>query len=628
MTIDGAGNLFVADQGNHTIRRIVLATGQVTTIAGSPGVSGFADGLGVAATFASPSGVAADGAGNLFVADRDNHIIRKVVLATGQVTTLAGTAGAPDSTDGTGAAARFNRPTSATYDGAAGLFITEEQSIRIRRVTTAGVVTTMVTAPALTGLVATAMDVTAGSLYAVDGNSVVSITVATGAVTPLAGMPNMAGSDDGSGAAARFTIPSGLSLDGAGNLWVSDRVNNTVRRIVIATGAVTTPVGLPGAAGSNDGVGSAARFSSPAAITADRAGSVFVADRSNNTVRKIAIASAQVTTIAGAAAVLDHADGVREAARFRYTAGVAADRSGNVFVADSGNHVIRRIAAATGAVTTIAGAVGMAGSADGTGAAARFNFGSPGQAVLTADGAGNLFVSGFFSNTIRKVVLATGEVTTLAGNPTIQGNADGIGAAALFARPSGIATDGAGRVFIADGLNRTIRQLVVATGEVTTLAGSPTTAGSVDGIGAAAGFAFGGPPRVGLAWDGGNIFVADGTTSIRQVVVATRAVTTLAGGPGGGNADGVGAAARFLTPMGIAADGAGNLLVADSGNRLLRKVSIAAGAVTTVAGRSGQTGIVLGPLPAGLGTPTGVAVIPDGSVAITDTAESAVVLVR
>jgi hypothetical protein len=579
LTSDGAGNLFVADSANHTIRKVEIATGIVTTLAGSRGNPGSRDGTGTAAHFFNPVGVASDGAGNLLVADFNYSTIRKVVIATGVVTTFAGSAGAPGSADGTGAAARFNNPDGLATDGAGDLLVADQGNHTVRKV-----------------------------------------VLATAVVTTLAGSPGAAGNTDGTGTAARFNGPAGLASDGAGDLLVADQGNDTVRKVVIATGAVTTLAGTPGVTGSTDGAGGAARFNGNQGLASDGAGNLFVADNLNHAIRKVVIATGEVTTFAGSPGAPGSTDAAGAAARFNGTQGLASDGAGNLFVADYFNHTIRKVVIATGEVTTFAGSSGAPGSTNGTGAAARFN----GPSALATDGAGNLFVSEFGSNTIRRVVVATGVVTTLAGSSGAPGSTDGTGAAARFHGTGGLATDVAGNLFAADFWNYTIRKVVIATGVVTTFVGSAGVPGSTDGTGAAA--RLNGPAA--LATDGaGNLFVAEfPNETIRKVVIATGAVTTLAGSPGApGSTDGTGTAARFNRPSALATDGVGNLFVADLNT--IRKIVVATGVVTTPVGLAAESFMVVpGPLPARLNDPTSLLVGPTGALFITD--ENAVLVAQ
>ena len=247
-------------------------------------------------------------------------------------------------------------------------------------------------------------------------------------VTTLAGLAGAAGSADGTGSAARFRDPRGVAVDSAGNVYVADYSNHTIRKITPA-GVVSTLAGLAGNPGSDDGTGNAARFSQPAGVAVDSAGNVYVADTFNHTIRKITSAG-MVSTLAGLAGSLGSEDGPVSGARFNHPYGVAVDSaSGNVYVADSANHTIRKITPA-GVVSTLAGLAGNPGSADGIGSAARFN--SPyGVAV---DSAGNVYVADSHNNTIRKITPA-GAVSTLAGLAGMVGSADGTGSAARFNFP-------------------------------------------------------------------------------------------------------------------------------------------------------------------------------------------------
>ena len=589
---DGAGNLYVADPGNEAIRKIVIATGLVSTFVG--GQRGSANGSGTAAQFRSPYGIASDGAGNLYVADSDNDTIRKIVIATRAVTTVAGSATQTGSTDGTGAAARFYEPNSIASDGAGNLYVSDSGNYTIRRIVIATRAVT--TLAGLAGVVG-ASDGTgtgasfgsleglasdgAGNLYAADqlNNNIRKIAIATGAVTTFAGSASESGAADGRGPAARFFRPNGVASDGAGNLFVADSFNNAIRKIAIATAAVTTLAGAPTRSASGPSTNWLDSLNYPSGIASDGTGNLYVADTNNSLIRKVDIATGTFTTLAGGSFAVPGADGTGTAANFGQPQGIAADRAGNLYVADTLNDTVRKIVIATGAVTTFSGTPGQQGAVDGIGANARFT--SPWG--LTSDGAGNLFVAD--TNSIRKIVIATAAVTTVAGTRDQTGTADGTGAAARFNDPCGIASDGAGNLYVADTLNNSIRKVATASGTVTTVA--PSLAPSVDGTGGAARFT----SPTGITGDGsGNLYVTDGNGTIRQIVAATRAVTTFAGAAGQqGNVDGIGVDARFTNPNAIFGDLTGNLFVADG--VVIRQVTVPAGAVTTVAGTQNVWGV-------------------------------------
>lgn len=613
MALDGAGNLYVADTNSCVIRKIALASGAVSTLAGQKGACGSGDGTGAAARFSFPYGVAYD-AGNLYVSD--NQAIRRIVLATTVVTTIAGSPGMGGSVDGTGANARFSLPAGLTPDGAGNLYVADSGNSAIRKVVlSTQAVTTLAGSLGTggsgdgTGSAArfaaprgVVFDGTANLYVADTGNhSIRKVVVATGAVTTPAGAAGMSGSSDGTGTTARFRSPFGITTDLAGNLYVTDTYNHTLRRIVASSGAVTTLAGSPGMQGSSDGAGATARFNGPEALVFS-AGALYVADSDSFTLRKVDVSTAAVTTVAGTAPMSGSTDGASSTARFQSPQALALDGTGSLYVADSLNSTVRRITLATGAVTTLAGSPGVTGTTDGIGSAARFFI----PYGIAADGAGNVYVADTNNHSIRKLVAATGAVTTLAGTPGVIGNNNGTGTAARFHFPFGIALDGAGTLYVADRSNHAIRKIEVATAIVTTLAGSPGIAGTSDGNGTAARFNY----PLGVALDGsGNLYVTDSMNStIRKIVLGSGAVTTLAGtAPISGTTDGTGSAARFSVPFGIAADGMGNLFVADQRNDTVRKIALADASVTTFLGVPGRRRVTPGPLPTLLNRPSGLA---------------------
>lgn len=296
---------------------------------------------------------------------------------------------------------------------------------------------------------------------------------------------------NGKGAAASFNQPTGITTDGS-NLYVADYRNNIIRKIVIADGTVTrlagNPLGIAGYANSTDGTGDTATFNFPAAVTTDGE-FIYVADTGNNSIRKIDISSGAVTLIAGSTTgVAGSVDAVNGSdARFNQPTGITTDGT-NLYVADAANDTIRKIVISSGAVVTLAGAAATAGSSDstdGTGATARFNQ----PARITTDGS-NLYVTDFINGTVRKIVIATGTVTTIAGVPGTFGSADTApGIVATFNRPNGITTDGK-YLYVTDSSENKIRMIDISSGSVSTLHGSFIT-------------------PIGITTDGKNLFVAE-----------------------------------------------------------------------------------------------------------------------
>ena len=301
-------------------------------------------------------------------------------------------------------------------------------------------------------------------------------------VSTLAGQALSSGNSDGTGSAARFYYPSGIAADNAGNVYLADTDNHTVRKIVAATGAVTTLAGLAGSSGDADGIASAARFNSPSGVAVDGAGNIYVADTMNDTLRKVT-ASGVVSTLAGSRETAGSIDGTGSAALFQGPQGLAIDSGGNLYVADTNNHTIRKVVPTTGVVTTVAGLAGNSGSADGLGSLARFSYPSG----IAVDGTGNLYVADTDNHTIR-AISTSGLVSTLAGLAGSSGGADGTGSAVRFDSPSDLAVDSSGNIYVVDTDNFTIRKVVPTTGVVSTLAGLAGTSGSIDGLGAAVRF--------------------------------------------------------------------------------------------------------------------------------------------
>ena len=302
----------------------LTSSGVVSTFAGS--TTGSTDGTGTAAKFLYPGDVAVDATGNVYVADTNNQLIRKIT-PLGVVSTFAGAAGARGYVDATGTSARFNAPRGIDVDAAGNVYVADTNNFRIRKITPAGVVTTV-----------------AGSTK---------------------------GYADGTGTSAQFSQPYGVAVDNSGNIFVADLQNNNIRKITSA-GVVST---LAGAAsynstgGSANGTGTAARFNFPYGVDVDGSGNVYVADGNNSQIRKITPAGV-VTTFAGS--TTGFADGLGTAAKFANPQGVSIDASDNVFVADSNGFRIRKITPA-GLVSTLAGSGGSS-YLDGIGTAAHFNY--------------------------------------------------------------------------------------------------------------------------------------------------------------------------------------------------------------------------------------------------------------
>jgi len=567
--VDSSDNLYVSDSYNHTVRKITPGA-VVTTFAGSAGLSGSADGTGSSARFLSPNGLVVDSSDNIFVAD-EQSTIRKIT-SSAEVTTFAGIAGVSGSADSNISTARFNSPNGITGDNSTGsVYVADKNNHTLRKVTSSGVVTTISGAAGVVG--------------------------STNAAAP-------------GPTAARFNLVEGTAVDSSGNIFVADHLNHTIRKIG-TDNTVTTFAGSPGVAGSTDGASTSARFRGPAQIAIDSSNNIYVADYYNHTIRKVE-ANGDVTTFAGSAGYTGTTDDNGSAARFNNPHGIAVDSSGYVYVADRSNHSVRKITP-TGLVSTLAGTSGSSGSADGNGSLARFN-----QPMgISQDAAGNLYVADYGNNTIRKVT-STGSVTTMAGAAGLAGSADGSPIPARFYRPHGMARDANGNIFVVDNPSHTIRK-ITPQGVVTTFAGSAGLAGSTNGTGLAARFYE--PADIAIA-SNGTMFVADNMNHCIRKVTTAAVVSDFAGncGAAAGNTDGTGTAARFKNPIGIEINGT-NLYVADSENSTIRKITMA-GVVTTYAGTKTVSGSLDsgagGGVPAQFNYPHGLTIDDNGKLFIVD----------
>ena len=349
----------------------------------------------------------------------------------------------------------------------------------------------------------------------------------------LAGQPN-AGSLDGTGTNASFYYHEALVVDKAGNVYVADSYNSTIRRIT-HQGVVTTIAGQAGITGTNDGVGANARFSGPRGIARDISGNLYIGDCANHTVRKMTPNGTNwvVTTLAGAGGYVGTSDGTGIVARFNYPEGLVVDAAGTVFVTDHWNHTVRSMkpkiiqGVTNWAVVTLAGQPAIHGTNDGFGAAAQFYY----PDGIDVDGSGNLYVVDTYNHTIRKITptltanATNWVVTTLAGKPLTSGITDGLKGAARFKMPRGIVLDGLGNAYIGDAYNNTIRRMTLD-GVVTTIAGVGGVAGAVDGTGTAARLNH----PFGVALDSnGNLYVTDqlNNTIRKGWAVGTSPVFTL-----------------------------------------------------------------------------------------------------
>lgn len=620
----------------------------VRVIAGKPGFWGYADGQGSAARFGAPTGIVADAAGNLLVADLFNGVIRQVT-PQGEATTVAGRFGVQAVVDGPPGVASFTFPIGLARAADGTLYVGDTH--RVRRIAPDGTVSTLA-GSGTQGIVdgsgagasfgnirGLALD-PQGNVLVADGYpyNVIRRVTPAGVVTTLAGVPQQPGSVDGPGATARFQDILGLTVNAGGTIYVAD--STTVRR-VLPDGTVSLYAGAPQVYGSTDGPRLSARFTQLHSVAFDALGNLWVGD--SETFRRIATDGAVTTVAGGGFAVCPHqqmVDGAGAQACLQQPSSMVALPDGSGLAFTSNLAAVRKVSLG-GTVTTLAGAAGQNGGPDGTGENARFFQ----LEALARDQAGNVWVSGgglglrrvtpagtvtslpldpasgvfpmglafdaagnFVVTDQRQRVMRispAGVPTLVAGQADVSGSANGNGGAATFSAPKGLAVAPDGIIYVADFSNSTIRRISPA-GDVTTVAGVASQCGITDG-----------PAGVGrlcnplaLALDGsGRLYITDaGAFTVRRLdpdgTLHTVAGTPFSAGFSEGNVS------RFRNPTGIGVDSEGNVYVADSGNGLIRRID-ANGVTTVVVGRYGMQALRPG-LDGAINKPGALLVLPTG----------------
>ena len=461
VAVDSAGNLYIADTNNNRIRKV--SNGAITTVAGNgtPGFSGD-NGPATSAQLYFPIGVAVDSAGNLYFADPSN--IRKV--SNGVIATVAGN-GTPgfSGDNGPATSAQLNDPWGIAADSAGDLYIADSSNYRIRKVTN-GVITTVTgggssigdngpaTSAQLNWPAGVAVD-TVGNLYIADTDNNRIRKVSGGVITTVAGngTPGFSG-DNGPATSAQLNHPFGVAVDSAGSLYIADDYNDRIRKV--SGGVITTAAGngTEGFSG-NDVLATSAPLDHPTGVAVDSAGNLYIADSENN--RICAVSNGVITTVAGNGTPGFSGDnGPATSAHLGNPEGVAVDSAGNLYIADLGSDNVRKVSG--GVITTVAGSATCCfGGDNGPATSAQLNT-PTGVAIDSAD---SLYIADFGNNRIRKV--SGGVIATVAGNGTLGFSGDnGPATSAQLYYPQGVAVDSAGNLYVADTNNNRIRVLTPA----------------------------------------------------------------------------------------------------------------------------------------------------------------------
>ncbi len=536
VALDSEGNLYITDRGNRAIRKVEASTGVITTIAGGPNATGTGDGIPAKdAKLSNPQSIAVDAAGNVFFVDEGDQVVRKVETATGLISTVAGTAGSPGTTgDGgpaTSARLRFPRGVAVAPNG--DLYVGHAE--RVRKVSAeTGIIATVlgggsnILAEGRPGAEVRIPDgveqlfLTSANvlLVALAGDSLIAtLDLNTGIFGVLAGDPLRVG-DGGPAATAAVSQPQKLALDATGNLYIADKFHHRVRRVSpgaggVGTGTITTVAGtgVPAFA-ETSGPAANAGITFPTGIFVDSSNRLYFTDNFRR-VRQVS-ADGTLRTVAGSPTQSFAGDGgPATSAQLDDPQGLVADSAGNLYIADSGNHRVRKVDT-SGIISTIAGTGEAAYSGDGGPAtSARLNF----PTDLLLDGRGGLLIADRRNHRVRRLDLSTGIITTFAFDGRDRYGGDG----------------------------------------------GPATAASAGQL-------------RGLAMDAqGNVYVS-GQNSVRRIDAATGVVTTVAGGASAGftGDGGLATLARLSGLQGVLLDSAGNIIFADSVNNRVRRVSVTA----------------------------------------------------
>jgi len=641
VAFDKIGNMFIADMNNNAIRRIDAVTGIITTVAGTGSATGGFTGDGgqaTAATLNAPTGVAVDSLGNIYIADTNNNAVR--VVKAGVISTFAGsTVGASGSTGngGLATAALLNFPTALAIDSANNVYVADAHNSEVRKITIS------------TGII---------SRYAGTGKGGVSA------------------GDGGAASAATMNNCYGIALDAAGNMYVSDTKNFVIRFVNASTQVITTVAGVLGVEGTvgqtngNGGPATSAKLDYVQRLTVDRNGNVILSDTNAEQLRLFNPVAGTITALAGVG-TSGNAIGAALSGKLNGQLGISVDAANNVYIADAGNNVVRKVnasalspfaatsVAAVGTVqsfyallnqaTTISSFQTGAGFADfTTGTLSGCTLGSSDAAGLICgtpvtfapqlpgvrlapltltDNGGLQYTLGLSGvGNAPLISFAPGTITTTAGTgvATYSGDGNAPGTAQLN-QPASSVVDGAGTIYIADTANNAVRR--IKNGTITTIAGNGNSGFLGDG-GTAKSAQLSGPTALALdAAD--DLFIADtGNNRIRKISAQTGDISTIAG-DGTANFAGDGGAAtlaELMAPAGIAVDLTGNVYVADTGNNRIRLVSASTGFITTIAGNgtpalAGDGGAASA---AELNHPSALALDFNGNLFIADTANAEV----
>ncbi|HEV7349157.1 NHL repeat-containing protein [Telluribacter sp.] len=589
IALDAVGNLYIADAGNQLIRKVNASDGTISTVAGN-GIPGFS-GDGGPATSASlnyPAGVAVDGSGDIYIADKDNQRIRRVSASDGTISTIAGNGNRAYGGDGEAATeASFFDPHNIALDAAGNIYIADWGNSRIRKINKSNNTVSTLTGNGWRGFYGDGGDAkdavinypkdvsvdAAGNIYIADTENlrIRMIEAATNKISTVAGNGKASFDGDGDLATNAGLIPTGVTVDKNGNIFIEDRGNFRIRKINKENGIITTVAGNGTRRYSGDGrAATNASLNYPSDVALDSNGNLFIVDNDNHCIRRVNRSNGLISTVAGNGQRGFSGDGeIATNARLHNPSGIILDKSGNLYIADQGNHRIRKVSAYNGTISTVAGTALIGFNGDGMDATTT-SLSSP--ASIGVDSAGNLYIADHGNNRIRKVSVTDNKVYTVAGTGRYDFGGDGGAATQAYLNyPVDIALDVAGNMYIADRGNHRIRKVDATDGTISTVAGNGINAYSGDGD-LATSASFSNPVSVALD-AAGNLYIADMSYRVRKISVSSGIVDTITGkGTAEFGGDGGAAINANLIPGDIAVDKVGNIFIADVTNHRIRMV--------------------------------------------------------
>jgi len=623
IALDSAGNAYIADSHSSHIFKID-ATNNLTVVAGN-GTRGYAGdgGAATSATLNGPEGVFVDASGNIFIADTQNSVIREITASNGNIITVAGTGSAGYAGDGgLATSAELYDPYGVFVDRAESIFIADTDNCLIRKVSD-------------------------GNISTVAGDSTLAL-------------PCGYAGDGGLATTAQLDEPFGVFVDGAGNIFIADTVNSVIRvvnpgtqpisiaQIVIQAGDIQTVAGISYDSGEGascvftggSGRATSAFLCQPGGVFVDGFENIFIADTDNFAIRELET-NGNISTVAGTLGTAGYSgdNAAATSATLNYPGGAVVDGSGDIFIADTDNFVIRQVTAGT--IQTIIGNNTLAYSGDG-GLAMNGELNSP--ATVSVDSSGDIFIADSENSAIREVVAATGDIQTVAGSiatcasSTAACGDGGPATSAQLNNPEGVFLDASGNIFIADTEDNRIRVVNTTTATITvagiaipsliiaTVAGNGT-AGDLGDSGAAVSAELSGPYGVFVDRTE-NIFIADTGNNVIREVSSSGIITTVVGNntecaPAGATCGDAGAATRAQLnfPTGVFLDAAEDIFIADTFDNRIREVTASTNVINTVAGTGarGYSGDGSAATSALLDTPYGVLVDAEGDIFIADT---------